>query len=63
MTRKTYCTADDAHLIISFLDELRDTLWATYGTEIIEQRHKEAQQKIDLDNRQWPLEIDESVDF
>ena len=38
---RTYWTADDAHLIITFLDELRDTLWATYGADIIEQRQKE----------------------
>jgi hypothetical protein len=35
---RTYWEADDAHLVISFLDELRDTLWATYGAEIIEQQ-------------------------
>lgn len=60
---ETYWTADDAHLIIAFLDDLRDTLWATYGTEIIEQRHKEAQQKTDEHDRQWSLDIDEDIDF
>jgi hypothetical protein len=60
---KTYWTADDAHLNIAFLDELRDTLLATYGAEIIEQRPKETQQKIDQDDRQWPLDIDEDIDF
>ena len=33
---RTYWTADDAYLVIGFLDELRDLLWATYGEEIID---------------------------
>lgn len=60
---RTYWNSDDAHLIISFLDELRDTLWATYGADIVEQQQKEAQQKIDQNDRQWPLDIDENIDF
>lgn len=32
----THWTADEAHTVIEFLDRLRDTLWATYGDEIIE---------------------------
>ncbi len=31
---RTYWDADDAHLVISFLDELRDLLWESYGDEI-----------------------------
>ncbi len=32
----TYWDADDAHTVITFLDELRDILWATYGEDIID---------------------------
>lgn len=33
---KTHWNADDAYRVISFFDELRDLLWATYGDDIIE---------------------------
>jgi hypothetical protein len=33
---KTHWNADDAYTVISFLDELRDLLWAAYGDDIIE---------------------------
>lgn len=32
---KTHWTPEDAHAILSLLDELRDALWAAYGEEII----------------------------
>ena len=62
---RTYWTADDAHLAISFLDELRDTLWATYGPEIIEQRQQENQQiGIPLDMiRTFPKRLQELIGF
>ena len=60
---RTYWTADDAHLIISFLDELKDTLWATYGADIIEQRKKENQQNIHQEDQQLSLEFDDAIDF
>jgi len=31
---RTYWSADDAYLVISFLDELRDQLWESYGDDI-----------------------------
>jgi len=37
----THWSADDAHLVLSFLDELSEVLWATYGPGIIEQRERE----------------------
>lgn len=52
---RTCLSTDDAHLIILFLDELKDVLWSTYGPDIIEKRQKE--------NQQHPLDIDEGVDF
>ncbi len=54
---RTYWDAEDAHLIISFLDELKEVLWDTYGNEIIEQQ-QENQNAIDHGDRQWPLEIE-----
>ena len=35
---RTYWDADETHLIISFLDELKEVLWETYGADIIEQQ-------------------------
>ncbi len=52
----TYLTADDADLILSFLDELRDTLWAAYGPEIIEQRQQAHHGVDNWDNRQLRLD-------
>lgn len=48
---RTYWDAEDAHLIISFLDGLKEVLWDTYGNEIIEQQQKN-QNAIDYDDRQ-----------
>ena len=39
---KTHWTPGEAHTILSFLDDVRDTLWRTYGSEIIE--HYQQQQ-------------------
>ena len=33
---KTHWTPEEAHFILSFLDELRDLIWSTYGSEITE---------------------------
>lgn len=61
---RTYWTADDAHLIISFLDELKDTLWATYGDEIIEQSQEEYGSNIDRDDQQqWLPGMGEDIEF
>ncbi len=50
---RTYWTADDAHLILSFLDEVKDVLWATYGAEIIEQQQWENQNTDKQSDRTW----------
>ena len=56
---RTYWDADDAYLIISFLDELKEVLWDTYGSEIIKQQQaNQHQNAINHDDRQWPLKID-----
>lgn len=52
---KTYWDADDAYLIISFLDELSDLLWVT--DEIIEQQRAN-QNPSNHDDRLLPLDID-----
>ena len=43
---KTHWTADDAHDVLSLLDELRDALWETYGADIIEQQQREHQYEL-----------------
>ncbi len=42
---KTYFEPDEAYLIISFLGELKEVLWDTYGAEIIEQQQLNEQQR------------------
>ena len=54
-----YWSADDAHLVISFLDELCDQLWATYGDEIIAHQ----QQLVYLNARQTELAFDDQIKF
>jgi hypothetical protein len=52
-------SADDAHLVISFLDELCDQLWAVYGDEIIAHQ----QELADLNARQTELAFDDQIKF
>ncbi|MGS2724914.1 hypothetical protein ACVBEJ_14330 [Porticoccus sp. GXU_MW_L64] len=33
---KTHYTPEEAHSVLSLLDELRDTLWNAYGPDIVE---------------------------
>ena len=33
---KTHWTPDEAHAIVAFLDELRDLIWQSYGSEIMD---------------------------
>lgn len=61
---KTHWTPDDAHAILSLLDELRDALWNTYGAEIIELQHKQQHKLMkntDSDSKQlnW---LDDSIE-
>lgn len=46
---RTYWDADDAHLVISFLDELRDLLWESYGDEIVALHQKLAEEAAQND--------------
>ncbi len=52
-------TAEDAHLVISFLDELQDHLWAMYGDDIIA-HHREL---AEANARQTELAFDDTIEF
>jgi len=36
MQFKSHWTPEEAHTLLTFLDDFRDTLWQNYGHEIIE---------------------------
>ena len=55
---KTHWTADEAYLVISFLDELRDLVWESYGDEIIAAE----QARVD-EARQTDLVFDDDIEF
>lgn len=42
---KTHWTPEDAHAILSLLDELRDVLWHTYGNDIIDHYQQQYAEK------------------
>ncbi len=53
---RTYWSADDAHLIISFLDELRETLWATHTVPTLSNNGRRKSNKKStrmIDNGRW----------
>lgn len=58
---RTHWSADEAHLVISFLDELRDMLWETYGDKIVAMYADMA--KHDLEERQTELPFDDNIEF
>ena len=55
---KTHWTADEAYLVISFLDELRDLVWESYADEIIAAE----QARVD-EARQTDLMFDDDIEF
>ena len=55
---KTHWTADEAYLVISFLDELRDLVWESYADEIIAAE----QARVD-EARQTDLVFDDDIEF
>ena len=59
---RTYWTADDAYLVIGFLDELSDLLWATYGDEIID-LHRDMADHARLQDKQTDLPFDDQLEF
>ena len=61
---RTYFDADDAHCIIEFLDEIKDRLWETYGTEIIERQQQHFEQKTEDDQTEHTMtDIDDEIPF
>ena len=60
---RTYLTADDAHQIISFLDDLRETLWSTYGAQINDQKQQENQYEADQNDQQRSLALHKDIEF
>lgn len=56
----THWDADEAYSVISFLDELRDLLWVTYGDKIIE-RHQSTSEKNLSEGDRFDLEFDDDI--
>ena len=65
---RTYWDAGEAHVMIEFLDELRDLLWAVYGQDIIAMHVEDADNEngttVEVhDDRQTDLEFDDKIEF
>lgn len=59
----TYWTADEADTVVAFLDELRDSLWESYGEKITEMR-RNAVTRTERDTHQAELLFDDGdIDF
>jgi len=58
----TYWTIDEAATAIDFLDRLRDTLWETYGEQIIKM-HCETYDNRIKDINQYELGFDDDIPF
>ena len=50
----TYWDAADAYAVITFLEELRDTLWLVYGDDIIEMHNEDAEKQHPTDDSLIP---------
>lgn len=62
MQLKTHWNAEDAYAVISFLDELRDLLWATYGDDIIEMLQDATSHHATSSESGTP-ELNDEIDF
>ena len=58
----TYWTVDEADSVISLLDALTDSLWDTYGEQIIELR-RNALPGVESNSDQTELPFDDNIDF
>jgi len=58
----TYWTVDEADVVLSLLDELRDRLWDTYGDQIIALR-RNATSRCDCNTDQAELPFDDDIAF
>lgn len=62
---RTHWDAGEAHVVIEFLDELRDLLWTIYSDEIIAMHQDaadEGESHIPNDG-QTDLEFDDEIEF
>ena len=62
MKLPAYWDAADALLVLSFIDDLRDLLVATYGDEIIEM-HQRMNEKNTLNEGQTELPFNDPIEF
>ena len=62
MKLPAYWDAADAHLVISFLDDLRDLLVDTYGDEIIDMHRRMAESSA-LNEDQIELPFNDPLEF
>lgn len=59
MHLKTYWSPEEAYSILMLLDELRDTIWQNYHSEIIDYCH---QQKVETECSSSDIE-DDAIPF
>lgn len=65
---RMYWNAGEAHMVIGFLDELRDVLWTAYGEEIIAMHVKDAGNENEIageghDDKQADFDFDDKIEF
>ena len=58
----TYWDAEEALTVISFLDELRDLLWDTYGDHIVQHQQEAAARRLS-NEEQLDLNLDDPIPF
>jgi hypothetical protein len=58
----TYWTVDEADTVITLLDDLRDSLWETYGDQIIELR-RNAMTSVESNTDQAELPFEDDINF
>ena len=58
----TYWTVDEADMVIILLEDLRDTLWETYGDQIIELR-RNTMTSVETNIDQAELPFDDDINF
>jgi hypothetical protein len=58
----TYWTADEADMVITLLDDLRDCLWETYGDQIIELR-RNTMISVESNSDQAELPFGDDINF
>ncbi len=58
----TYWDVGDAYTVITFLDELREVLWSTYGEEIIEMQRTASKNNL-ADDESFDPKCDDETKF